>query len=483
MQTITDILDIIIIWLSGVDFLTLRDLIEGGTLITGGLGSGKSSTSARALALGFLRAGLGALILTVKSNETQQWLEYAKICGREKDVIVFNPESNLSFDPLAYSWNQPGRGAAYIETIIELFTTLISVGKQHTGASGERYFEQAVEELMRAVLVMLSLAGEAISITSIDNVIASLPSEPAQIEDADWQKTSFCGKLIWELRDRKDTFTPSQWDDLDKAINFALVKWPRLDNRTSSNIESTWSGMASKFGFDPFRRMFSSGKYSFTPEQVTHEHKIIILDMPVLEMGREASRLCQILVKIVFQRAWLRHQYKPGCCNGAVLFQDEFAFLMHKHENHFHMVCRGSAIAPVCITTNILGIAAEEFGEGTPGSRTLGFLGNLPVKIFHSQTDTQTCQYAADQIGREYRYVSGYNASGDQRNAHAGVSGSAQLTHIIEPVEFTRLLKPDGSNPYAEAIVYAAGKRFHATKTQSDPQGRNYLRVMFSREI
>jgi hypothetical protein len=475
MPNKNDILDRPILSLSDTDHLLFRDLIEGGTLITGGLGAGKSSTSGRALACGFLRAGLGGLICTVKSDETQHWIDYAKLCGREQDLIIFNPESTLTFDPLAYTWNQPGRGAGYLETIIELFSSLLAIGKQYSASSGERYFEQAVEELMRTSLVLLSLGGERISILSIHKIIVSLPTEVAEIEEAEWQ-SSPCGKLIAQLRDRKDTFTPSQWEDLDNAILFAMKKWPELDPRTRGNIESTWSGMASRFLYDPWRRMFCSGTYDFTPEQMTHERKLIILDMPVLEVGREASRLCQILVKIICQRSWLRHQYNPGCCNGAFLFQDEFSLLMHRHENHFHQVCRGSAIAAVCLTPNILNIASEEFGEQKPGAKTLGFLGNLSVKIFHNQTDIETCNYAADQIGRHYRYVESFNAGGSNDHLHAGVSGSSQLTHIIEPVEFTRLRKPTSSNPYAEAIVYQSGKTFAASK-------RNYLRTLFSRYI
>jgi hypothetical protein len=476
------VLDRNMILLSDTDALRFRDLIEGGTLITGGLGSGKSSTSGKNLAMSFLRAGLGGLILTVKSDETDVWRRYAKLCGREKDLVIFNAESGMSFDPLAYSWNIPGRGAAHIETIVELFSTLISVGKVYTASSGERYFEQAVEELMRAALVTLSLAGEPVSITSIHRIISSLPSEPGQIEDTDWQRSSDCGQLVAKLRQRKGSFSASQWSDLDIAIVYMLEKWPAHDPRTRSNIESTWSGMASKFTYDPFRSMFCSGEYSFTPEQTTHEHKVVLLDMPVLEYGRETSRLCQILVKIIFQRAWLRHQYKPGCCHGAFLFQDEFALLMHRNESHFHMVCRGSAIAPVCITPNILNIAAEEFGEQTPGAKTLGFLGLLSVKIFHANNETETCNYAANQIGKEYRYLDSWNAGASDNHSQAGVSGSKQLVHVIEPIEFTRLIKPDGDNPCSQAIVYMSGRTFNATKTAQNPKGRNYLSVLFSRE-
>ena len=44
-------------------------------------------------------------------------------------------------------------------------------------------------------------------------------------------------------------------------------------------------------------------------------------------------------------------------------------------------------------------------------------------------------------------------------------------------------MKPDAENPYAQAIVYLSGKPFNATKTERNPKGRNYLSVLFSREI
>ena len=476
------ILDREILRLSGTDAVRFRDIIEGGCLITGGLGSGKSSTSARTIALSFLSAGFGGLVLTVKSSETEAWIEYARQTNRSDDLIIFNAKSGLSFDPLAYAWQVGGRAAAHIETIVELFTTLMSVGKVYQPSSGERYFEQAVEELLRAALVVISNAGEAISITAIHKIVTSLPYERDQIDDPAWQASSECARVIAKLRERRDKFSASQWDDLDIAIVYLLEKWPGLDPRTRSNIESTWSGMGSKFTYSPFRELFCSGRFDFSPEQVTHERKIVIVDMPVLEYGRETSRLCQVLIKILFQRSWLRHQYKPGCCNGAFLFQDEFALLMHRHEQQFHMVCRSSAVAPICILPNILNMAAEEFGEQQPGSKTLGFLGLLAVKIFHANNETQTNQYSADQIGREYRFLAGWNAGGSEAQQHAGVSGTKQLVHILEPLEFQRLMKPDGENPMAEAVVYMSGRSFEATKTKTRPQGLPYLRVHFSRE-
>ena len=67
----------------------------------------------------------------------------------------------------------------------------------------------------------------------------------------------------------------------------------------------TWSGMADKFLFNPFNRLFSSGKCSFTPEMTMEEGKIIISDFPLLEHGHETGRTINVILKLIFQRAWL----------------------------------------------------------------------------------------------------------------------------------------------------------------------------------
>jgi type IV secretory pathway TraG/TraD family ATPase VirD4 len=471
---IRNILDQPLLSLTAFFCLTLRMLVEGGTLITGGLGSGKSSTSLYQLIMAMFRAGLGALLCTVKSEDAGNYLAYAKAAGRESDVIVFSLESGLSFDPLAYLWNN-GRGASDVEAIIDFFSTILSIGKQHVGASNDRFWELASEQAIRHSLHLLKLAREPISIISIHKTISSFPSRPEQHEEASWLNSSYTASLINKIRERKDTLSAIEWADLEVATEFVFYKWPNLDEKPRSSIEMTFSGMADKFLFSPFREMFCSGTYSFTPEQVTHEHKIIILDIPVLELGRENARLMQIIVKLVFQRAWLRHPYKPGCCNGAMLVQDEF-------ENHFVQVCRSSAIAPIFITQTILNLA-EEMGESQPGPKTKAILNNLSIKIAHNSTCPETCNYLSDVIGKTYRYLDNYSAgsSGDNQS-HTNIGGSRQLAYIVEPITFSQLARPDGESPYAAAIVYCGGRTFSKANNAQNARGDNYLHVHFSRE-
>jgi hypothetical protein len=239
----------------------------------------------------------------------------------------------------------------------------------------------------------------------------------------------------------------------------------------------TWSGMADKFLFSPYSRLFGSGKCTFVPEMTTHLGKIVIVDFPLLEYGHETGRLINVLVKLIFQRAWLRRKLSESP-NPVFLWQDEFQYLVTRRDNAFQQTCRGARVANVCITQNILNLS-EELGEAQPGSKTKSFLGNLMLKIGGQQNDPDTQEYLATLIGREWRYIESFNAAGSDGPS---VGGSMQLVHKVEPGEFSKLLKPDGSQPFCEAIIYQGGKTFNATKTAGDPEGKNYLR-RFSRDI
>jgi type IV secretory pathway TraG/TraD family ATPase VirD4 len=242
----------------------------------------------------------------------------------------------------------------------------------------------------------------------------------------------------------------------------------------------TWSGMADKFLFNPFNRLFCGGKCSFSPEMTIFDGKLIICDFPLLEYGHETGKLINVILKLIFQRAWLRRKISESP-NPIFCWQDEFQYFVTRRDNFFQQTCRGSRVAVVCLTQNILNLS-EELGEQQPGSKTKSFLGNLSTKIFHQQNETETCNFAADQIGKHYVFVPNFNAgSSGAENAHTGFGGSKQLVHIIEPLEFTRLVKPDGQNFYAQAIVYQSGKTFNATKTQANPEGTNYISTFFSR--
>ena len=159
-----NILDRPILGLSESDYIDGRTACEG-IAIFGAPGAGKSSCSGRQLAIGLLRTPknapkTGGLILTAKAEETQNWIGYARECGRENDLIVFNPASGHCFDFLHYEWTRPGRSARDLESIIDLFSSLLSNGKKQDSHGDNLFFERATEQLMRNVIVLIDLARE-----------------------------------------------------------------------------------------------------------------------------------------------------------------------------------------------------------------------------------------------------------------------------------------------------------------------------------
>lgn len=474
-----NILDYPVLSLSEKDVLLLRDLVEG-TLITGAPGSGKSSCSGKQIAYGLLNTpGMGGLVLTAKAEETQNWIRYAKECGREKDLIVFNSESGHSFDFLHYEWTRPGRGAGDLESVIDFFSTLVSIGKKEVGHGHDPFWERGNEQLMRNVIKLLDLAGERISIASIDRMIKSLPQRQNEYEEEQWQKDSYCAQILSSIRARQETLTADEWADLDIATQYALKKWSAFDERPRSSLEMTWSGMADKFLFNPFNRLFCSGENSFDPEMTTQQGRIVVCDFPLLEYGHETGRLINCALKLIFQRAWLRRKLSESA-NPVFLWADEAQYFVTRRDNFFQQTCRGSRVAVVYLTQNILNLS-EELGEDQPGSKTKSFLGNLGIKLFHQQNDIVTAEYGSEQIGKTYRYLDNFNSGGNAQSTHSSFGASRQLAPIVDSIEFTLLAKPDSCNPYAQAIVYR-GKPFNATKTAQNPNGCNYLSVFFSRE-
>jgi len=457
---------------------TLRDSFEG-TLITGSSGSGKTSCTGKALAYSFLKTPMmGGLVLTAKAEETDNWIGYAKACGREDDLIVFNAESGHCLDAFHYEWKRPGRGAGDLESIIDLFSTLMAIGKKDSGHSHDPFWERGTEKNMRAAIKLLDLAGESISITNIDRLMKSLPTRIGEYQEEAWQKESFCASLTKQITERQDSLTAAQWNDIKIVTDYFFEQWPAFDERPRSSLEMTWSGLADKFLYSPFDRLFCSGKCTFLPEMATHQGKIVIVDFPLLEYGHETGRLINALVKLVFQRAFLRRNLAESA-NPVFIWQDEFQYFVTRRDNAFQQTCRSARVAVVCLTQNILNLS-EELGEQQPGSKTKAFLGNLMLKISHQQNCSDTNLYAAELIGKQYRYLDSYNSDA---TGGASFGAAQQLVYNVEPMVFSQLAKPDGLNPISTAIVYQGGKSFNATVTKEKPQGCNYLTVAFSRDI
>ena len=192
--------------LSPHDFWHLSDAVTG-TLILGSTGSGKSSGAFRHLLLAMLRANLGGLFLCVKPTDRADLERYARLCGRQQDLVIFGSDQPHRFNLLDFELHHGGgHPVSRLENVVQLFRILLElVERDHrsSGSSGDnKYFERASLQLLRNTLLVLILAQEPITLENIYRCLMSAPHSLEQAHDPRWRETSYCYTTLCQADDQ-----------------------------------------------------------------------------------------------------------------------------------------------------------------------------------------------------------------------------------------------------------------------------------------
>jgi hypothetical protein len=132
----------------GRDPWTVRDACEG-VQIFGAVGSGKTSGSGASIAMSFLEAGMGGLVLCAKTDERATWEKYCERAGRLDDLVVFGIGRPYRFNFLEYesgrsrslgggeSGGQSSKQSGGLtENTVQLITTLREIQGRGSGSGG-----------------------------------------------------------------------------------------------------------------------------------------------------------------------------------------------------------------------------------------------------------------------------------------------------------------------------------------------------------
>ena len=389
----------------GLDPWTLRDACEGVSIF-GATGSGKSSGSGQLFAKTFIQAGYGGLVLTVKNDERQTWERYCAECGCSDNLIVVSPESGAKINILDYELNRPGAGAGITENLVTLFYSLVEVADKHSGGGkSSGFWERAVKQILRNAIELLNLARGKISIRDIYDLINSAPISIEEIQNKTWQENSFLLEMLNTAEEK--VLTPRQQQDLLITGQYWLSEYPTLAEKTRSIIVSSFTAIADTFLRGHLAEMFTTTT-NIVPE-LSHEGAIILLDMPIKEWGA-IGLYGQMIIKYIWQKAVERRNIKKN--NRPVfLWIDEAQYFISKYDMLYATTSRSNRGITVMLTQNINNYYSMLAADGNGRSLTESFLGNLNTKIFHSNGDTATNQYAADLIGKDEKFKTTHSKS------------------------------------------------------------------------
>ena len=461
---------------------TIRHAVEG-VQIFGGIGSGKTSGSGRMLALKYLTAGFGGLVLTVKPDEKQAWQEYCQLAGRAQDLIVLEPGGPHRFNFLAYESAAHG-GQTITENIVEVLKTVIRAGEAQTGGkSDDTFWETALDLLIFNVIDLSNLAYGSLSVQQMYDIVQTIPKEKdgAEAKSADAKPKAFHAAFD-AARDRvsakvdawQRTLSPAEQAALqDDAVfearlletlpdarllkvldQFFIDTFMTLSEKTRSIIDFTFSGFLFRLLREPVYSLFCRGASTVTPED-SLRGKIILLNLPV-KLYHKVGRDCQILFKYIWQRTMEQRDVTQNP-RPLFLWADEAQNFLHEHDADYQATARSSRIATVYISQNLPNYYACMGGQRGE-YRVKSFLGTLGTKIFHANADIETNRYASELIGDAYfEDVSGsVTVAKDFSRTH---SQSLKLERVVRPEEFVRLKTGGPPNSYrVEGYLHRQGE-------------------------
>lgn len=479
---------------------TIRNAVEG-VQIFGGIGSGKTSGSGKMIALKYLLAGFGGLVLTVKPDEKEMWQEYCSMTGREDDLIIVEPGGKNTFNFLEYESASVGDKKSSSENIVQVLKTVIRASEEKTGGkSDDPFWETALDMLISNIIDLCLLAYGKVSVRNLYDIALSIPRKDYEAAGPDRKKTTFDIAFIAAVenvtrqignyeaglqKEEKDKLYETELDaynaELCNAIpdartlkyvdQFFTESFMNLSEKTRSIIDFSFSGFLFCLLREPIYSLFCRYPSSFTPDDCL-KGKIILINLPV-KYNHKVGRDSQILFKYIWQRAMEKRNVKE---NGRPVFlwADEAQHFLHEYDSEYQATARSSRIATVYITQNLPNYHAN-MGGSKSEFKVKSFLGTLGTKIFHANADIETNRYASELIG------DGLFEDKSETATAAGQFSSSQTTsvkikRIVRPEEFARL-KTGGpqNNGRVEGVIHVQGSTLK--------NGFNHLKTQFNQNF
>lgn len=488
---------------------TVRDSFEG-VQVFGATGSGKSSGSGRAIALGLLRANFGGLVLTAKPTDARDWAGprgYMAQAGRKDRPIVVGPPSRRHeykewgievpagghrLDFLTYEFDRLRKaGVSPSLNLVSLFETAVDIGRpQETGPGSDPFWLDTFRQLLQNAVDLAIMADDAISLVRLKDIVMTLPQTQDEAFSPEWRAAGgACWECLSKAQDRFDRGQPPEHydeEDLRQVATYWLNDIASLAFKTRSSIRAMFTSRIDFLLRSPLRQIFSAGTsglegpnaHTFAPD-ASHRGRVIILDFPVKSFG-EIGRFVQILYKTLWQMSTEDRAVVVDDARGigsgqspVFLWADESQYFVTMRDLAYQLTARSKCAATVYLTQNLPNYYAMLKGADNR-SIADSLVGNLQTKIFHANGDPTTNSWAQGLFGDSVTRMRSGSASlsGDRT-----VGGNESIVPVVLAQEFTKLRKGGPSHGFQiDGVVFQAGRRW----SDDDPRRGHVLKTSFS---
>jgi Type IV secretory system Conjugative DNA transfer len=414
-------------------------------IVFGQTGSGKTVCVLNALLDGLISSTAAwplpaaGLILDPKGDFKDKIAALMRRVGRERDLLVFDPDDAASF-----RWNPFDTPDDALE-VANRFGAVFDM--QGGGGEDGAFFTQQAKGFLQAAVTLMRIVNPPGTIPSIPQFTSLMGSDKTLRETIAVAKAR-TGLSDIEIRSRT------------AALAYLEQVWLTLPEKTLGSIVATLSNILTPFNYPPFDELMA-GRSTLSLADCIDRGKVLYVHFPIAQR-RLMAQTVGTLLKVEYGRQVLLRARKP---RPSFFFCDEFQvfFTTDKETNDadFFERSRGSNHANIIATQN----RPAMLKGGAEKHSVDNLLGNCATKIFLRNTDPETNNWGSELFGNQIETLVGIGrVAGTVDPRHSGastsVSGSASYAPVVKPEEFIRLAQPSAKDEidYAEAIVHFAAR-------------------------
>ena len=344
-------------------------------LITGTIGTGKTSSAMYPITKQLLNMGIGMLVLDVKGNFHEKVKELS--ANTNKKLIVIQLGGKYTYNPLDKPNLKPSILANRIKTILTLFSN------QNTTDS---YWLDKVELYLTECIKLCRLYNDNY-VTFIE--LHKLINDSKYLED----KISIVKNLFLS-----NSLNQSQVYDFKTSLEFFTSEFKSLDSRVLSIIQSEVSRITQLFVSDyEVAKTFCPDKANISFSGFENlEDNIVVLNMNIAEY-RNLSKIIATYLKLDLQSEVLMRLTKKNTIKPVAFVCDEYHEYATQNDADFFSESREAKCINIVSTqsyTSLLNAVREN-------SAAKIIIQSLVNKIWFRTDDIFTIEEAQKQLGKE----------------------------------------------------------------------------------
>lgn len=455
------------------DWFTRRHLLNGGVLVLGRPGSGKTSGSGMTLGRAIAGDPLSSLlVLAAKQEDADMWRRI--FAEKKRELLVFEPGGKLRCNMLEFIQRMGGDTREIVSFILTASEALR--GESSQGGEYGSFFSDEERRHLHHAVEILRQAGVGVSAPTLQRFISEAAVSGEQLASEAWRE-GFHNQCLRAAAQRQKT--AAQQHDFELARDAWVKEWPVMATRTRSCV---LAGMLNKlFYFNSgIARELLSTSMNCSPLDLL-SGKSILVNCPACEHG-DSGALISTAWKYLVQKTILAREFKPGDFYVTV-WADECWQVTTSFDQHYAATSRSHGGAMVYLAQSRDSFYSALKGEdGKHFANTL--IGMFHHKIFHALGSAEDAEYASSLLGqhRESLFSASAHPSEDIFDAVWGrgqVHGSFSESYqpVVQPNVFMNGLRCGGreNKGLVDAIVIRSGEPFESS-------GENFIFTTFQQK-